>query len=389
MFNELLLSRGGAGRIDDVRRRTAAIVGRMSGGFGLEPRILLASTPAAASFDAVDNFGVRQIKVDGTSLLVGGGFGGIGSQSGVDNGKNVATFVKNNGGQMRQLDGGKDVTMPFGLKFTKGKDASLLNFDYKIGPSDKFSFATMSLPMDSVRSFTWWRSSASSTLGRYDQNPFAYGTGDGPISIAKAPAGAVWGEIVGVDYTIRVTLTKSSRPMNLFFVEAPGIGVRNVEFSFGAVKKGETASASGTIQVFRTDASQLPRVTYESETPSFHQIGRRDGDGWSVRVGDTVNRYMTFGPGTTTLPAGNRLAVFTLSIDDVKKDNNKILTLDVYDGKSGRVLAKLDVSRKMFDAARQYKKFTLPFVAAPGQSIEGRVYWRGGADVKQDSLVFV
>jgi hypothetical protein len=65
--------------------------------------------------------------------------------------------------------------------------------------------------------------------------------------------------MIGPDYTLRVTLTASSRPVSLAFVDAPSLstGVRNVEFGFGALEVGDRATAAGHIQVVKTDRSLL------------------------------------------------------------------------------------------------------------------------------------
>ena len=90
-----------------------------------------------------------------------------------------------------------------------------------------------------------------------------YVGGEGEYSIALAPGKPKWGEIIGPDYTIRVTINDSSRPMDLFFVNAPGLatGVRDVEFSFGTVDPGTILTVSGSIQVSRTDPSLFDEGT--------------------------------------------------------------------------------------------------------------------------------
>jgi endoglucanase len=86
------------------------------------------------------------------------------------------------------------------------------------------------------------------------------------------------------------------------------------------------------------------------------------------------------------LVAGNHTATFRLLIDHSRADNSRILSLDIYDAAAKNVLMSLDVTRKMFDHAGQYQDFDLDFKAVPGQRLEFRTYFWGGAYVKQDAV---
>jgi hypothetical protein len=229
----------------------------------LESRVVCSATPVAAQFSALNNYGVDQIRADGQNLLTGSGFGFIGSTSTVDGQGNISSASPYSAdGIMRPFNnsaaGG---SLPYSLTFRPDKeDGSKLFFDASIGPAAD-NFTTVSLPLNCVPSFTWWRYSESPTLGRYDQNPYMYTPpGGGPIYTQLVPGNPTWGEIIGGSYTIRVTLLSSSRPMYLGFVEAPHLGVRDVEFSFGSVAKGQGATVSGVIQVSRTDPAILPKA---------------------------------------------------------------------------------------------------------------------------------
>ncbi len=339
-------------------------------------------------FDAVADYGVKQIKVNGQNLLVGAGFGFIGSQSGADNTGNITTARPNNGGIMRPFNGDSSPYLPFDLTFrVDPNNSSKLYFEGRIGPSE-FDFATVSMPMDSSRQFTHWRHSGSSEVRRYDQNPFAYQHEHGPVKIAQAPGNPSWGEIIKSDYTIRVTLTNSSRNMGLFFVNHPD--TRNVEFSFGRVRRGEGASVSGSIQVSRTDPSifNQPQLVFQAERDFAHQnIGRADGDGWSVNVRDDVaGRYLAYGPYTTSVRDGNRTATFRLMLDNVRADNRTILTIDVFDADTGRVVKTLDIKRRDFRSASTYQDFNLSFTGVAGHRFEFRTFWHGHSYAKLDKV---
>lgn len=364
---------------------------------GIEP----ASAQHNVRFETEENWGVRQIRVNGEPLLTGCGFGFIGSATGTDDSGNITSCRSNNGGVMRPFNGNSSPSLPFRLLFRlDDRDPTKLHFGGEIGPS-QFSFATVSMPMDAIRGrFTHFRHNGSSYItgqgrtrinsstGRYDQNRFSYSHPKGPVNIAEAEGNQSWGEIIASDYTIRVAVTDRTRNMGLFFVDHPD--TRNVEFSFGRVNAGERANVRGYIQVLRTDPSVLGQqplnLTYESEQLSFHQIGRRDGDGWSVNVRDTPGRYMTYGPYTTAVPSGNRTATFRLLLDNVTADNNLILTIDVFDATTGNVLTRRDIRRRDFARASSYQDFSLNFLAPAGHQLEFRTFWHGSSYVRQDKV---
>ena len=86
------------------------------------------------------------------------------------------------------------------------------------------------------------------------------------------------------------------------------------------------------------------------------------------------------------MTAGTHVANFQLLTDNVTTDNNLILTVQVCDDVSGQTLGSLDITRQMFTTASQYQNFGIAFVATPGQILEFRTYWWGGAYVRQNSV---
>jgi len=208
---------------------------------------------------AVNGFGVKQIKAGKVPLLVddAAGFYLIGSATGTDDRNNIASFVKNNNGVMRSMNGAAKVSLPYSFTVqADAKDKSKLTFNISLGPAT-IALATVSMPVDGHRKlFTSYRYDGGANVERYDQNPDHYTPpGRGQYNIRFAPGNPKWGEMIGPEYTVRVTITKSSRPMSLAFVDAPSLstGVRNVEFGFGSLKVGERATASGYIQVFKSE----------------------------------------------------------------------------------------------------------------------------------------
>lgn len=334
------------------------------------------------------NYGVSQIYADGVALLTGCGFGFIGSATLSDTPANITTCNHNNGGIMFPFTQAQTPNLPFRLQFAQdGLDPTKLNFGGEFGPS-AYNFATLSMPMDANKNVFQYFRFAGSPLYKYSDNPFAYtipATGQ-PVYIFNAGGNQTWGEIISPDYTIRVTLTGTTRPMNLYFVNHPD--TRNVEFSWGAVNQGDRANVTGYIQVSKTDPSLLPGLTFQTEESAYHQIGRADGDGWSVNVvNDAPGQYLNYGPYTTGLGGGNHSAVFTLQADNVSADNNAIVVLEVNDASTGSVLASRQIRRSEFRGPFTYTDFSVPFTATAGHSLEFRTRWLGGSYIKQDKVI--
>jgi hypothetical protein len=118
-----------------------------------------------------------------------------------------------------------------------------------------------------------------------------------------------------------------------------------------------------------------------------HQIGRAESDGWSAAVSqDSPKKFLCFGPYTTTIPQGNRQALFTLMVDNNTADNKTVISLDVWDATTNKLLGKKDVRRKDFRAPSQYQDFEINFQNAEGHQLEFRTFWHGGAYVKQSKV---
>jgi hypothetical protein len=153
------------------------------------------------------------------------------------------------------MNGDTKVSLPYSFTVEPdAKDQTKLAFKISLGPAT-MPIATVSMPVDGHRKlFTSYRYEGAKKIERIDQNPDHYTPPDrGQYNIRFAPGLPKWGEMIGPDFTVRVTLTASSRPMSLAFVDAPSLstGVRNVEFGFGALKIGERASAAGHIQILK------------------------------------------------------------------------------------------------------------------------------------------
>jgi hypothetical protein len=226
-------------------------------------RVAASQPPPAVEFIGVKNgFGIKQIKADGVPLLVddAAGFYLIGSATGTDDRNNIASFVKNTDGLMHSMNGAKKVSLPYSFTAQPdAKDKAKIAFKISLGPAT-MPIATVSMPVEGHgKLFTSYRYEGAKQPERYDQNPDHYTPPDrGQYNIRFAPGTPKWGEMIGPDFTVRVTLTASSRPMSLAFVDAASLstGVRNVEFGFGAFKVNEQATATGFIQVLKALPAQ-------------------------------------------------------------------------------------------------------------------------------------
>jgi len=73
-------------------------------------------------------------------------------------------------------------------------------------------------------------------------------------------------------------------------------------------------------------------------------------------------------------------------LDNVTADNLRILTIDVFDAATNRVLTSKDITRRQFGRAFTYQDFSLDFSAVPGQRLEFRTFWHNYSYVRQDKV---
>ncbi len=118
----------------------------------------------------------------------------------------------------------------------------------------------------------------------------------------------------------------------------------------------------------------------------YHQIGRADGDGWSANVAQDAPGFLSYGPYTTALPAGDQIATWNLMLDNVTADNATVVTLDAFDTTTGTVLASRVVTRQQFGMAYQYQGVSLPFTSQAGHTLEFRVFWHDTSYVKLQNV---
>src|SRR5581483_9148247 len=126
-----------------------------------------------------------------------------------------------------------------------------------------------------------------------------------------------------------------------------------------------------------------------------HQIGRADGDGWSVDPNQDSSGWMQYGPYVGNLPVGNNVAIWNLMIDNnipYQQQTGGIIMIDVNDATTQTRIASQVITRLQFNAAMTYQEFALPFTvdtSNAGHTFEFRIWWYGGAYVKEQFAGFV
>lgn len=125
---------------------------------------------------------------------------------------------------------------------------------------------------------------------------------------------------------------------------------------------------------------------YQAEN-MYHQIGRADGDGWSANTTQDNPGFLVYGPYVSDIPAGNRIAIFKMMVDNNTINDDAVITIDVYDSTSGNVLASRVITRKQFLKANCYDVFRLNFTQTAGNTMEFRAYWHDRAYIKMDNVI--
>ncbi|MBV9122087.1 MAG: WD40 repeat domain-containing protein, partial [Planctomycetes bacterium] len=125
-------------------------------------------------------------------------------------------------------------------------------------------------------------------------------------------------------------------------------------------------------------------VRYQAESDLQHLVGRTDGDGWSANTQQDHAGYLSFGPYTTTVPAGTHTAFFRLLVDNNNYDDAGVATLDVYSPLTGEELAERVIRRGEFASPFAYQDFGLAFGTDAGRMLEFRIFYDGNSYLRQD-----
>lgn len=128
---------------------------------------------------------------------------------------------------------------------------------------------------------------------------------------------------------------------------------------------------------------------YAAADPQLqHQSGHAERGAWVSDAGDATSNYLTYGPYTTALSAGDYQAHFELMIDD-NSDDTVVASIDVANLDGTELLAQRELKRNDFAAANAVQAFELPFTAPASSRIELRVFRRAGAKlVHVSSAIF-
>ena len=119
-----------------------------------------------------------------------------------------------------------------------------------------------------------------------------------------------------------------------------------------------------------------------------HRTGFAEGDAWVVTTADHWADHIIHGPyDRGRWGTGNKQAVFRMLVDVTNANNDKVLTIDVYDGQD--VLARRDVYRHEFSGPGQYTNFSMDFNIAPdkiNRPMEVRAWWFDNFYVKVENV---
>lgn len=135
-----------------------------------------------------------------------------------------------------------------------------------------------------------------------------------------------------------------------------------------------------------TPTTPAASKTFEAEKDLSHLVGRKDQDGWSCNVAQDKAGFLAYGPYVSGVAPGPLTARFRVLVDNNSADDLPVLTLDVRDAASGKLLAQRVVRRKELAQPFAYQDLAVPFVNPAGSKLEVRTFWHGIAYVREDRV---
>jgi len=343
------------------------------------------------------------LSYNGLPLHIGGGTYLILSRTGLDDPATNYSSSIGNGGYMYNSLGQRGPAYLFSHSWA---NSTTLNFNYRIGPCpwDRIAICSVANDFSKAAIQTWQFGGGN----RYQWQHTSYGSGtwfsgNSNTYDSIPPAQTSWGwvglavpegkpsfiQANGTVADVRINIGTTTNFLRSSLTHH--IGTNNAGFDSKFLTIGQIFAINGTIQII---PKSNPSLLYQCEDNENrfsgyiqHTLGRKDGDGWSINVNDAPGNFMCFGPYVSGF-SGRRTASFRMLIDNNTSTNGKLLTVDVYDARSNRVLASRPISRHDFKASNKYQDFKLEFNASEDQVLEFRTYYnQRGAYIKQDRVV--
>lgn len=140
----------------------------------------------------------------------------------------------------------------------------------------------------------------------------------------------------------------------------------------------------------RTERATGPTMTAVWEAEAlYHLTGFPEADGWAANI-HQAESHMLYGPYTTDVPVGGRVAVWRMMVDVSNVAGSApAVRLDVYDATASQVLATMDLSHSAWRSDWTYQWFELPFqmdASRAGHALEFRAYFIPIAHVRIDKV---